>query len=57
VPEGDVVVLSERLTRASAAWGASLERAEGVLRQWSVAGVALLALVMILGAAILGQVQ
>jgi hypothetical protein len=53
VPEGDVVVLVENGARASVAWGGWLERAEGVLRQWPVAGVALLALVMILGAAIL----
>jgi formate hydrogenlyase subunit 3/multisubunit Na+/H+ antiporter MnhD subunit len=57
VPEGDVVVLGERLTRASAHGGASLERVEGVLQQWPVAGVALLALVMILGVAILGPRQ
>ena len=47
---------SRTAARASVAWGGWLERAEGVLRQWPVAGVALLALVMILGAAILGHV-
>jgi len=53
VPEGDVVVLSAPLARASIAWGAALERAEGVLRQWPVAGISLLALVMILGGVLL----
>jgi multicomponent Na+:H+ antiporter subunit A len=56
VPEGDVVVIIENGARASGAWGGWLERAECVLRQWPVAGVALLALVIILGAAILGDV-
>jgi formate hydrogenlyase subunit 3/multisubunit Na+/H+ antiporter MnhD subunit len=53
VPEGDMVVLVENGARASVACGGWLERAEGVLRQWPVAGVALLALVVILGAVIL----
>ena len=53
VPEGDIVVLGAPLARAGIALGARLERAEGVLRQWPVAGVALLALVMILGAVLL----
>jgi hypothetical protein len=34
-----------------------LERAERVLRQWPVAGVSLLALAALLGAAILGQAR
>ena len=37
--------------------GATLERTEGVLRQWPVAGVSLLALAALLGAAILGQAR
>jgi formate hydrogenlyase subunit 3/multisubunit Na+/H+ antiporter MnhD subunit len=57
VPEGDVLVVVENGARASGAWGGWLERVEGALRQWPVAGVALLALVMILGAAILGRAQ
>jgi multicomponent Na+:H+ antiporter subunit A len=55
VPEGDMVVLSEPLGRASVAFGSSLERTEGVLRQWPVAGFSLLALTVILGLAILGN--
>jgi formate hydrogenlyase subunit 3/multisubunit Na+/H+ antiporter MnhD subunit len=56
VPEGDVVVVGAAITPAAAALGRSLERAEGALRQWPVAGVALLGLLMALGAAILGHV-
>jgi formate hydrogenlyase subunit 3/multisubunit Na+/H+ antiporter MnhD subunit len=55
VPEGDVVVLVERVARVGPAWGEPLARAEHVLQRWPVAGVALLALVVILGAAIVGQ--
>jgi multicomponent Na+:H+ antiporter subunit A len=55
LPEGDMVVLAEPLGRASVAFGASLERAEGVSWQWPVAGLSLLALVVILGAAILAR--
>jgi hypothetical protein len=57
IPEGDVVVVDERLSRASVAFGASLERGEGVLRQWPVAGISLLALTVILGAAVLGNLD
>ena len=55
VPEGDVLMLSAPLTRAGIASGTALERAEGVLRRWSVAGLALLALTVALGAALLVQ--
>jgi formate hydrogenlyase subunit 3/multisubunit Na+/H+ antiporter MnhD subunit len=55
VPEGDIVALGAPLARAGVASGAMLERTEVVLRQWSVAGVSLLALAALLGAAILGQ--
>jgi formate hydrogenlyase subunit 3/multisubunit Na+/H+ antiporter MnhD subunit len=57
VPEGDIVALGAPLARAGIAFGATLERAEGVLRQWPVAGVALLALAALLGASIIGQAQ
>src|SRR4029453_5653549 len=57
VPEGDIVVLGAPLARAGTAFGATLERAEGVLRQWPVAGVALLALAALLGAPIIGQAK
>ena len=57
VPEGDIVVLGAPLARAGIALGAMLERTEGVLRQWPVAGMSLLALAALLGAAILGQAR
>jgi formate hydrogenlyase subunit 3/multisubunit Na+/H+ antiporter MnhD subunit len=57
VPEGDLVVLSAPLGRVSVAFGAALERAEGVLRQWPVAGLSLLAVTVLLGLAILGDVD
>jgi formate hydrogenlyase subunit 3/multisubunit Na+/H+ antiporter MnhD subunit len=56
VPEGDVVVVGAAIASATVALGSSLERVEGALRQWPVAGIALLGLLMVLGAAILGHV-
>ena len=56
VPEGDVVVLAEPLAARARLWG-SLERADGVLRQWPVAGLSLLALMVVLAAAIFGRIQ
>jgi hypothetical protein len=56
-PEGDIVVLGERAARAMLACGASLERADGVLRRWPVAGISLLALVVALAAIMLGSVD
>ncbi len=53
VPEGDVVVVGEAAIRATAPWGEAIERADGYLRQWPVAGLSLLTLVIILGAAML----
>ena len=55
VPEGDIVVLGAPLRPRRRCLGARLERAEGVLRRWPVAGVALLALAAVLGAAIVGD--
>lgn len=52
VPEGDLVVLIERGTRAGATTSAAIERADLVLRQWPVAGGSLLVLILILGVAI-----
>ena len=43
--------------RVAAGLRRRLERAEAVLRQWPVAGVSLLALMVILGAAIVGQIK
>jgi formate hydrogenlyase subunit 3/multisubunit Na+/H+ antiporter MnhD subunit len=55
VPEGDIVVIALHAARAGPSWGAPLARAEIVLQRWPVAGVALLALVIILGAVLLGD--
>jgi multicomponent Na+:H+ antiporter subunit D len=40
--------------RAMVATGGVLERADGVLRQWPVAGLSLLALIIMFGVALLG---
>ncbi len=53
VPEGDVVVAGAWSTRAARVGGDALERGEESLRQWPVAGVALLALTVILGGVLL----
>jgi formate hydrogenlyase subunit 3/multisubunit Na+/H+ antiporter MnhD subunit len=55
VPEGDLVVALERSGRWGSISGEWFERAEGVLRRWPVAGVALLALLFLLGAVMLVQ--
>jgi hypothetical protein len=57
VPAGDILALGAPLARAGVALGAILERTENVVRQWPVAGVALLALAALLGAAMVGRVQ
>jgi formate hydrogenlyase subunit 3/multisubunit Na+/H+ antiporter MnhD subunit len=53
VPAGDLVVLGERAASGVAAWSVPLERADGVLRLWPVAGLSLLAVAVALGAAML----
>lgn len=54
VPEGDLVVLGGGATRASRSIGDLIERVEQRLRDWANAGVSLLVLVIVLGAALLG---
>jgi formate hydrogenlyase subunit 3/multisubunit Na+/H+ antiporter MnhD subunit len=54
VPEGDVVVLGEGAVRAAVPWAEAIERGDAYLRQWPVAGLSLLTLVIILGIAMLG---
>jgi multicomponent Na+:H+ antiporter subunit D len=55
VPVGDVVVaMTGPFRRAMVATGGVLERADGVLRQWPVAGLSLLALIIMFGVAMLG---
>ena len=53
VPEGDVVVVLDCVSRASVGWGAAVERTDAVLRRWPVAGLSLLVLAIVLGAAML----
>jgi multicomponent Na+:H+ antiporter subunit A len=53
VPEGDVVVVGEAALRATVPWGEAVERADGYLREWPVASLSLVTLVIILGIAML----
>jgi formate hydrogenlyase subunit 3/multisubunit Na+/H+ antiporter MnhD subunit len=53
VPEGDIVVAAEAAFRASYVVGAALERVDVQLRQWPAAGLALVTLVVAVGAAAL----
>jgi formate hydrogenlyase subunit 3/multisubunit Na+/H+ antiporter MnhD subunit len=53
VPAGDIVGAAERAFRASYVVGGALERADGQLRQWPAAGLSLLAIAVVLGAAAL----
>ena len=53
VPPGDLVVLGERAARATVPCAEAVERVDGYLRQWPAAGLSLLMLVIILGAAML----
>ncbi|WP_038361552.1 complex I subunit 5 family protein [Bosea sp. 117] len=46
IPEGDVVVLAERCAPAVLAIGSGAEALDRALRQWPVAGIALLAIVL-----------
>jgi formate hydrogenlyase subunit 3/multisubunit Na+/H+ antiporter MnhD subunit len=55
LPEGDIMALVERAQGAGSVWSAPLARAEIVLQRWPVAGIALLALMLVLGATLVGQ--
>jgi formate hydrogenlyase subunit 3/multisubunit Na+/H+ antiporter MnhD subunit len=55
VPEGDLVILEVRAARAILTWGAPLERVEGVFRHWTIAGLSLLAVALMLGVALFGS--
>jgi formate hydrogenlyase subunit 3/multisubunit Na+/H+ antiporter MnhD subunit len=49
IPVGDVVVLAEAAARATVPWGKATERVDAYLRQWPVACLSLVTLVIILG--------
>ena len=53
IPEGDVIVVGPVVARAARVEADRLERAEWLLRQWPVAGVALLALTIVLSGVLL----
>ena len=53
IPEGDLVVVGETAVRATIHWSEAMEQADGYLRQWPVASLALLTLVIILSAAMM----
>ncbi|MGE5713885.1 MAG: hypothetical protein ACM32F_08415, partial [Betaproteobacteria bacterium] len=52
IPPGDVAVVIDRGAAAGAHAGLALLRADGLLRQWAVAGVSLLTLAVLFGLAI-----
>ena len=52
VPEGDVVMIAARASRSGLPLADALEHAEGILQRWPVAGIALLALMLVLGVTI-----
>ena len=53
-PEGDIVVMGQPAMRVVIRGEEALERVEGVLRQWPVAGLSLLMLILILGVVMFG---
>jgi hypothetical protein len=52
IPPGDIVVHAAGAGRIAEAVGEAMERVDGVLRQWAVAGVSLLTLALILALAL-----
>jgi formate hydrogenlyase subunit 3/multisubunit Na+/H+ antiporter MnhD subunit len=50
VPEGDVLAAAAHAMRGFQRWGEAMERADGLLRRWPVAGVSFLAVALILAA-------
>jgi multicomponent Na+:H+ antiporter subunit A len=51
IPQGDIAVAIDAAVRAAPGWGEWLERVDGFLRQWPVAGFSLLALIIMFLAA------
>jgi len=49
IPAGDVAVVIEHGTSAAARWGTLIERMDGFVRGWAMAGVSLLALAALFG--------
>ncbi len=49
MPEGDLIAVGERALQKVIIWGGGLERVEGLLRQWPVAAMMLLALALFMG--------
>jgi multicomponent Na+:H+ antiporter subunit A len=56
VPEGDLVVLGSGAGRVGRSLGDVIERVERRLRDWHTAGVSLLVLAIVLGAALVAGV-
>lgn len=54
-PPGDLIVIGAPLARRARRTSDALERAEARLREWPWAGISLLALVIVLGAALLAE--
>jgi formate hydrogenlyase subunit 3/multisubunit Na+/H+ antiporter MnhD subunit len=52
IPEGDMIAALPSALRAASVCGSSLERVDALLRQWPSAGVSLLAVALLLGAAL-----
>jgi formate hydrogenlyase subunit 3/multisubunit Na+/H+ antiporter MnhD subunit len=53
IPPGDVAVVIDVAARGAARAGAAIERADAVLREWAIAGIALLAVAVAIGTALL----
>jgi hypothetical protein len=53
LPEGDIVVLGKGVSARARGVADALERADARLSEWSIAGISLLALAILLGAAML----
>ena len=51
-PEAEIMTAERRAAKAAVACGKAVERIDGVLRSWQVAGISLLILVGLLGAAV-----
>ena len=57
IPEGDLLVPAERAAQATVPLGSLVAKLEGVLRSWPAAGLALLSIVALLGAALMSDLR